>query len=104
MSKIESMKNMLCRAFKEKINVDYVLMDSWFTCYDLISHVVSLWKKQVHVIGRCKIDLTKYEVHGKSAQPKNSCSNMEGTPIAGRQNHPISASKPNLMGCRSTCF
>ena len=65
MSKIESMKNMLCRAFKEKINVDYVLMDSWFTCYDLISHVVSLWKKQVHVIGRCKIDLTKYEVHGK---------------------------------------
>lgn len=52
MSKIESMKNMLCRAFKEKINVDYVLMDSWFTCYDLISHVVSLWKKQVALVQR----------------------------------------------------
>lgn len=35
MSKIKSMKNMLCRAFKERIHVDYVLMDIWFTFYDL---------------------------------------------------------------------
>ena len=34
MSKIKSMKNMLCRAFKERIHVDYVLMDIWFTFYD----------------------------------------------------------------------
>lgn len=70
MSKIESMKDMLSRAFKEKLHVNYVLMDSWFTSYDLINHVISLWKKQVHVIGRCKVDLTKYEIHGKKRTGK----------------------------------
>ena len=65
MSKRESVKRMLSKAFLQKLKVDYVLMDSWFTCFDLLRTVQSLWQGKTHVIGRCKMDQTLYEVDGK---------------------------------------
>lgn len=65
MSKMESVKRMLSKAFLQKLKVDYVLMDSWFTCFDLLRTVQSLWQGKLHVIGRCKMDQTLYEVDGK---------------------------------------
>ena len=47
------------------IRVNYVLVDSWFTCDALIQAVRSVKSQMVHLIGMYKIVKTKFEYQGK---------------------------------------
>jgi hypothetical protein len=61
-SKIEMMLKMFYSAIYRCLQVDYVLVDSWFTCEALIKAVKA---QGVHLIGMYKIAKTKFEYRGK---------------------------------------
>jgi len=63
MSKIASMLAMIKRALKKKLEVDYVLMDSWFTCREVVSLVIK--RKGLHLIGMYKTAKTKFVIGAK---------------------------------------
>ena len=65
MSKIDCAINMFKRAVSRGFMVDYVLMDSWFTCHAFINAVLSVKTQTVHLIGVYKIAKTKFEYMGK---------------------------------------
>jgi predicted nucleic acid-binding Zn finger protein len=65
MSKIECAIKMFKRAVSQGFMVDYVLMDSWFTCESLINAVLSVKKQTVHLIGMYKIVKTKFGYQDK---------------------------------------
>ena len=55
-SAIKMFKRAVCQGFK----VDYVLMDSWFTCDAFIDAVMQIKKQAIHLIGMYKIAKTKF--------------------------------------------
>jgi len=59
-TKIESALKMFWRAISQGIKVDYVLMDSWFTCESFINAVKKVKKQTVHLIGMYKIPKTRF--------------------------------------------
>lgn len=59
-SKIDIAIKMFKRAISQGFIVDYVLMDSWFTCGAFINAVLSVKKQAVHLIGMYKIAKTKF--------------------------------------------
>jgi len=63
-SKIESALKMFWRAISQGVKVDYVLMDSWFTCEAFVRAVKRVKKKTVHLIGMYKIPKTKFNYLG----------------------------------------
>ncbi len=63
-SKIESMIKMFGRAISYRIKIDYVLIDSWFTCEAIIDAVAQVKKQTVHLIGMYKIARTYFEYNG----------------------------------------
>jgi hypothetical protein len=63
-SKITMMLRMLYLAVSHCLRVDYVLVDSWFTCDALIRAVV---RHGIHLIGMYKIATTKFLYRGKMA-------------------------------------
>jgi len=60
MSKIDSAIKMFRRAISQGFIVDYVLMDSWFTCEAFVDAVLSVKKHTVHLIGMYKTAKTKF--------------------------------------------
>ena len=64
MSKIESALKMFWRAISQGVKVDYVLMDSWFTCEVFVRAVRKVKKQTVHLIGMYKIPKTKFNYLG----------------------------------------
>ncbi|MFO7842961.1 MAG: transposase [Bacteroidales bacterium] len=64
LSKIESALKMFWYAISQGLMVDYVLMDSWFTCYAFIKAVKRVKKQTVHLIGMYKIPKTKFDYMG----------------------------------------
>lgn len=64
MSKIDIAIKMFKRAISQGFHVDYVLMDSWFTCGAFINAVLSVKKQTVHLIGMYKIVKTKFTYCG----------------------------------------
>jgi len=64
MSKIDSMVAMIKRALKKKLEVDYVLMDSWFTCWEVVGLVIK--RKGLHLIGMYKTATTKFIIREKT--------------------------------------
>lgn len=64
MSKIDSAIKMFKRAVSQGFKVDYVLMDSWFTCEAFINAVLSVRNQVVHLIGMYKIVKTKFNYSG----------------------------------------
>jgi len=60
-TKTESAIKMFWRAISQGIKVDYVLMDSWFTCDAFIRAVRKVRKQVVHLIGMYKIPKTKFK-------------------------------------------
>jgi hypothetical protein len=79
MSKIESAIKMFKRAISKGFLVDYVLMDSWFTCDDFINAVRSVKKKTVYLIGMYKIVKSKFLYQGKLLT-YNEIRNIVGKP------------------------
>ena len=62
--KIAGTIKMLKRAAKNGIAADYLLVDSWFVCDDLIKFVAE--SKQIgHLVGQCKNDKRKYLYQGR---------------------------------------
>jgi predicted nucleic acid-binding Zn finger protein len=59
-TKIESALKMFWRAISQGVKVDYVLMDSWFTCEAFVRAVRRVKKQTVHLIGMYKIPKTKF--------------------------------------------
>ena len=59
-TKIESAVKMFWRAITQGVKVDYVLMDSWFTCEAFIRMVRRVKSQTVHLIGMYKIFKTRF--------------------------------------------
>lgn len=69
LSKIESMIKMIRLAIAKGIRFDYVLTDSWFTCFELIRFVVTR-RIGCHFIGMVKMGNTRYGAFGKKLTSK----------------------------------
>lgn len=65
-NKIHMALRMFFTAIYRGLRVDYVLVDSWFTCDALIQAVRSVTTQTVHLIGMYKFAKTKFEYRGKS--------------------------------------
>lgn len=79
MSKIDSAIKMFRRAISQGFMVDYVLMDSWFTCEALVEAVLSVKKYTVHLIGMYKTAKTKFLYNNGNYTPKQ-IRNLTGKP------------------------
>jgi hypothetical protein len=64
-SKIDAMLRMIRRALSHKIDFDYVLTDSWFTCEALIEVVCAIKDRCVHLIGMYSKAKTLFGFRGK---------------------------------------
>ena len=64
-SKIACAIKMFKRAIDRGFKVDYVLVDSWFTCEELISAVLGVKKQIVNFIGMYRTVTTKFLFKGK---------------------------------------
>ncbi len=69
-SKIDIAIQMFWRAITKKFKVDYVLLDSWFTCEAFINATKKVKKQTIHLIGMYKIAKTKFEYKNKSLTHK----------------------------------
>ncbi len=65
--KINNAIVMIKRAVKNKIEFEYVLMDSWFLCEKMVQEIL---KMSAHVVGMCKIGNAKYNYEGKLKSAK----------------------------------
>lgn len=78
-NKIQMVLRMFFTAIYRGLRVDYVLVDSWFTCDALIQAIRSVKDKEVHLIGMYKFAKTKFEYQGKSLTHAQ-INNMPGKP------------------------
>lgn len=62
--KIDIAVEMVKRALSKGLQVDYLLMDSWFTCWKFIELVSKNKKGKVHLLGMYKIAKTKFDFKG----------------------------------------
>lgn len=69
LSKIESMIKMIGLAIAKGIRFDYVLTDSWFTCFELVKFIVTR-RIGCHFIGMIKMGKTRYSAFGKNLTSK----------------------------------
>jgi len=69
LSKIDSMINMIRLAISKGIRFDYLLTDSWFTCFELIKFIVTR-HIGCHFIGMIKMGKTRYNAFGKNLTAK----------------------------------
>lgn len=65
-TKIETGIKMFKRAIKQGLNIDYLLMDSWYTCNAFIEAVRNVKNQTIHLIGMYKIAKTKFKYNNKS--------------------------------------
>lgn len=63
-TKIESMIEMIRTAIAQGLRFDYILVDSWFTCFALIKFV-STRRIGCHLLGMAKMGKTRYLFNGK---------------------------------------
>ena len=79
MSKIDSAIKMFRRAIFQGFIVDYVLMDSWFTCEAFVDAVLSVKKHTVNLIGMYKIAKTKF-LYNNGMYTHKQIRNLTGKP------------------------
>ncbi len=78
-SKIDNAIKMFKRAIGCGFLIDYVLMDSWFTCNAFIDAVLKVKKQTVHLIGMYKIAKTKFQFKERD-QTFSQIRNLLGKP------------------------
>ena len=83
-SKIESAVQMIKRALSKGLEVDYLLMDSWFTCWAFIELVMKIRGRMVHLIGMYKTPKTKFD-YDDHQLTHSQIRNMLGKPIRCRK-------------------
>lgn len=69
LSKINSMINMITHAIKQGIKFDYILVDSWFNCYELILFTVKR-RIKIHLVAMGKMGKARYLYNGKEMTAK----------------------------------
>jgi hypothetical protein len=69
LSKIDSMINMIRLAISKGIRFDYVLTDSWFSCFELVKFIVTR-RIGCHFIGMIKMGKTRYNAFDKKLTSK----------------------------------
>lgn len=74
-SKISSMKKMLNNASIEHMGFDYLLVDSWFTCKEVVNCIRRKGSKS-HLLGMVKMGKTKYTVAGEDMTARAMASAM----------------------------
>lgn len=67
--KISTAISMIKRAVNQRMDVQYILMDSWFFCESMVKSVLSL-KGNIHVVGMVKMAKAKYTFQGKEYTAK----------------------------------
>ena len=73
--KISSMKKMLNNASIEHLGFDYLLVDSWFTCKEVVKYIRRKGSKS-HLLGMIKMSKTKYIVAGEDMTARAIASAM----------------------------
>ncbi|MBW6484508.1 MAG: transposase [Vicingaceae bacterium] len=68
-SKIQQMIEMIRMAIGKGVRFDYLLVDSWFTCYEVIKFVRTR-KIKCHLLGMAKMGNTKYVFNDKKCSAK----------------------------------
>ena len=68
-SKIKQMIVMIRTAITQGIRFDYLLVDSWFTCYELVEFITTR-RINCHLLGMIKMGNTKYVYQGKTLSAK----------------------------------
>lgn len=68
-SKIDSMISMIRGAIINGIRFDYLLVDSWFTCFELVRFIKTR-KIDCHFLGMIKMGITKYLFNGSLLSAK----------------------------------
>ena len=68
---------MIKRAMLEGVRFDYLLVDSWFTSYDLVKFIKSRHVK-CHLLGMAKMGNTKYTMDGKDRNAAQIAKRLEG--------------------------
>lgn len=68
-TKIQSMILMIRTAITQGLRFDYVLVDSWFTCFELV-HFVKTRRISCHLLGMAKMGKTKYFFNDKMLTAK----------------------------------
>ena len=63
--KTDMIVKMIKRAAKRGLDASYVLMDSWFTCEEVIKSIRKIKRGSLHVVGMCKMDKRKFNIDGK---------------------------------------
>jgi len=69
-SKIDNAIKMVRRAIAKGLQVDYLLMDSWYTCWAFVELVLNSKKQNMNLIGMYKTAKTKFEFQGKQLTHK----------------------------------
>ena len=69
-NKINSALNMFWRFISQGFKVDYVLMDSWFTCEAFIDAVRRVKTQNLHLIGMYKFCKTRFDYSGQQLTHK----------------------------------
>jgi len=64
LSKITSLINIVSRALKQGLKAEYLLVDSWFMCEELIRFIFK--KPGMFILGMCKMGRAKYDLGSKS--------------------------------------
>lgn len=68
-TKIQSMIKMIRTAIANGLRFDYVLVDSWFTCFELVKFIKTR-RIGVHLLGMAKMGKTRYLFNGKKLTAK----------------------------------
>lgn len=68
-SKIDSMISMIRGAITKGIRFDYLLVDSWFTCFELVNFIKTR-KIACNLLGMIKMGITKYSFNGSLLSAK----------------------------------
>ena len=68
-SKIDKMMEMIKLAIKNGLRFDYVLVDSWFTCFELVK-LIKTRRIGCHLIGMAKMGTTNYLFNNKNINAK----------------------------------
>ncbi|MGC9151841.1 MAG: IS4 family transposase [Microbacter sp.] len=71
LSKIDSMIKMIRLAIAKGIRFDYLLTDSWFTCFELVNFIVTR-RIGCHFIGMIKMGKTRYNAFEKNLTAKET--------------------------------
>ncbi|MCF0223015.1 MAG: transposase [Fibrobacter sp.] len=64
LDKISNLKTMLNRVIIDRIDFEYLLVDSWFVCKEIVKYIRRKGSKS-HLLGMIKMSKTKYTVAGE---------------------------------------